>query len=38
MIKLLEPSLLILCRKEDAGDIKGNLKELQKKYTSFMNE
>jgi len=38
MIKLLEPSLMILCRKEDEGDIKGALKSLETKYTNFMKE
>ena len=38
MIKLLEPELLILCRKEDESDIKGMIGELEKKYTTFMKE
>lgn len=38
MIKLLEPELLILCRKEDGGDIKGMIKGLESEYTSFMKE
>ena len=38
MIKLLEPSLMILCRKEDEGDIKGSLKEIEKKFQNYMKE
>ena len=38
MIKLLEPSLKILCREEDADDLKGCLGELQTKFHDFMME
>jgi hypothetical protein len=38
MIKLLEPTLKIVCRKEDEGEIKKALKELEKKYTAYMKE
>ena len=29
---------MIVCRKEDEGDIKKGLKELEQKYTSYMKE
>ena len=38
MIKLLEPSLKILCREEDKGDIEGFLADLQNQYHEFMLE
>ena len=38
MIKLLEPSLKIMCREEDVSDIQGSLSELQTKFTEFMKE
>lgn len=38
MIKLLEPSLKIVCRQEDEGEIKKALKDLEKKYTTYMKE
>ena len=36
MIKLIEPSLQIKCRKEDANEIKGMLKELESTYHKYM--
>jgi V-type H+-transporting ATPase subunit E len=38
MIKLLEPSLQIKCRKDDLNDIKGMLKDLETKYHKYMTE
>lgn len=38
MIKLLEPSLKILCREEDKDDIQGCLADLQNKFHEFMLE
>ena len=38
MIKLLEPSLKILCREEDRDDIEGFLGDLQKDYSDFMTD
>ena len=38
MIKLLEPSLKILCREEDLNDIKGITDDIESKYKTFMTE
>ena len=38
MIKLLEPSLKILCREEDQDDIKDFIEDLQNDYHEFMLE
>ena len=38
MIKMIEPTLKILVRKEDESDIKGMLKDLEAQYSKFMHE
>ena len=38
MIKLIEPSLQIKCRREDVDDIKYMLEDLQEDYHKFMKE
>ena len=38
MIKLIEPTLQIKCRRDDVQDIKGMCKDLESKYSSFMHE
>jgi V-type H+-transporting ATPase subunit E len=38
MIKLLEPSLKILCREEDESDIQGFLADLSNEYHEYMLE
>ena len=38
MIKLLEPSLKILCREEDLNDVNGMTDDIESEYKSFMEE
>ena len=38
MIKLLEPTLQIKCRKEDVADIKKLTKDLETEFHNFMSE
>ena len=38
MIKLLEPSLKILCREEDKEDIEGLISEIEQEFVDFMTE
>ena len=38
MIKLLEPSLKILCREEDKDDIEGLISEIEQEFVDFMTE
>ena len=38
MIKLLEPSLKILCRDEDKSDIEGLIADLENEFKEFMTE
>ena len=38
MIKLLEPSLKILCREEDFEDVKGMTGDIESEYKKFMTD
>ena len=38
MIKLLEPSLKVMVRKEDYNDINGCINELENQYSQFMKD
>ena len=38
MIKLLEPSLKVLCRDEDKSDIEGLIGDLENEFKEFMTE
>ena len=38
MIKLIEPSLLIMVREEDKGDIEGMISDIEQEYKDFMTE
>ena len=36
MIKLLEPSLQVVCREDDKKDVQAMLKDIEKQYHQFM--